>query len=102
MPDSLAVALPAPPARRAECIEGPRPCPWSTCRYHLRVERRGLQAAKADVTQETCALDLAERGGMKLQEVADVLGVTRERVRQIELRALERIRPGVAHLVATG
>ena len=41
---------------------------------------------------ETCALDLADRGGMTLIEVADVLGVTRERVRQIEDSAIEKIR----------
>lgn len=39
--------------------------------------------------QHSCALDLAEeRGGMTLEEISGVLGVTRERVRQIETRGL--------------
>jgi len=41
---------------------------------------------------ETCALDVADRGGATLGEVGSVLGVTRERVRQLEERALRRLR----------
>ncbi len=48
---------------------------------------------------ESCALDLAERGGMTLQEVAEVLGVTRERIRQLESKALRKLKDGTAHLV---
>ena len=33
--------------------------------------------------EETCVLDVAEDKGSTLQKIADVLGVTRERVRQI-------------------
>jgi len=37
---------------------------------------------------ETCSLDVAERGGATLEDVGEVLNVVRERVRQIEMRAL--------------
>lgn len=37
---------------------------------------------------DTCALDVAERGRQKLVEIGRVLRLTRERVRQIEMKAL--------------
>jgi DNA-directed RNA polymerase sigma subunit (sigma70/sigma32) len=41
-----------------------------------------------------CALDIAKSSpeGLPLEEVGKLLGVTRERVRQIEERALEKMR----------
>jgi hypothetical protein len=41
---------------------------------------------------ETCALDVAERGGATLEEVGRLLRVTRERVRQIGNEASRKIR----------
>jgi hypothetical protein len=38
---------------------------------------------------DSCALDIAERGGMTLEEIGSIIGVSRERVRQIEEAALE-------------
>ena len=40
----------------------------------------------------SCALDLAEKGGMTLEEVASRLNVVRERVRQVEERALRTLK----------
>lgn len=45
----------------------------------------------ADETQ-SCALDMADCGPWTHKEIAHVLGMTRERVRQIEREALERAR----------
>lgn len=89
------------PRTRAECTNGPRPCPWVGCRMntYLDVDRRTGRVALSrpgepdEVPADTsCALDLAERGGMSLSEVGDVLGVVRERVRQIEEEALTKVR----------
>jgi len=38
-----------------------------------------------------CALDVADLGGRTLQQISEQLGVTRERVRQVEDRALRRL-----------
>ena len=38
--------------------------------------------------EETCALDVAERGGITLEEVGGLMNLTRERVRQLEAEAL--------------
>jgi hypothetical protein len=44
---------------------------------------------------ETCALDVADRGGMTLEEVGGILNLSRERVRQIQHLALLRIKAGM-------
>lgn len=84
------------PATRAECIDLPRPCPYVGCRYHLAIEvtARGDIAHIGDPAEmaETCALDIADRGGITLEEVGEIYDVTRERVRQIEEKAVRKIR----------
>lgn len=89
----------ARPKTRADCQGGPRPCPFATCRYNLMVEigHGGmLRVTYPDVEFEnrpdTCALDVADRGGETLEGVASILGVTRERVRQLEAHGLKAMR----------
>lgn len=61
---------------RAECLGGPRPCPWVSCRYHLWTEqlvylnprkrgqpRRGHRLTveqMIDAELASCALDVAD------------------------------------------
>jgi hypothetical protein len=71
------------PRTRADCEAGPRPCPWTTCRYHLAPE---------GATAESCALDVAARGGLTLEEIGNLLGVTDERIRQIIAAGLRQLR----------
>lgn len=91
------------PRTRADCVDGPRPCPWVGCRYHLYsdVKWSGTLDVYHDVDplelSESCALDVSARSTHTLGEVAAKLGVTRERVRQIEEMALGKLeRAGVA------
>ena len=42
--------------------------------------------------EDTCALDVAERGGITLEEVGAILNLTRERIRQVEVRGLLKLK----------
>jgi hypothetical protein len=92
--------LPTRPQTRGECADGPRPCPWASCRYHLfldvhptsgsiKLNHPGLEL---DEMRETCALDVADRGETSFAEIGRMLNLTLEGVRQIEIVAGIRIR----------
>lgn len=91
--------LPPLPATRGDCPEE-RPCPHVRCRYHLflDVDRRtgAIKLNFPDIEVEdlpqSCALDVAGREGATLEEVSALMNLTRERVRQIELIALARLK----------
>lgn len=78
----------ARPRTRGECADVPRPCPHRACRYSLLVELRKRPPSSPEAS---CALDLADGGEHTLAEVGAVLGVSRERIRQIEEGALEKL-----------
>ena len=87
------------PKTRADCAQVPRPCPYVACKYslYLDVSETGSiilnfpHLEPGDMPPErSCALDLAERGAMTLEDIAIVTNLTRERIRQVELKALTR------------
>ena len=63
-------------------------CRNTRCRYHL--EHRGYGEHLLRPTRD-CALDVANEGERSTEEVAAILGISRERVRQIEERALRKL-----------
>ena len=88
-----------PPRNRSECIEGPRPCPWVGCKYHLYLDVSKIGSIRYNFPDlepwelaNTCALDIAERGGCTLDEIGMLMNVVRERGRQIEKAALNKLR----------
>ena len=58
-------------------------------RVNMQIDRL-LREIRDD--QPSCALDVAAEGGVTLERVGKILGITRERVRQIERNALARMR----------
>lgn len=88
------------PRTRADCVDGPRPCPWVSCEHHAMIEvddetgHLHFPHGEVDVDElpYTCVLDESDRGGMTLEAVGALTGITRERVRQIEAIALRKIR----------
>lgn len=90
------------PRKRGDCLNGPRPCPYVSCRYHLHLDVRGEHFERVaplppEEMKETCALDVADRGESTLEAVGEIMGVTRERIRQIEAIVLRRLRVSKRH-----
>jgi hypothetical protein len=79
-----------PPNTRAQCDEV-RPCLRIACRYHLCTDHRRWRSLPLSKLPESCALDVADRGPHTLKQVGRLLGVTRERIRQIESAAKRKL-----------
>ena len=95
------------PQTRGDCLTAERPCPWASCRHHLYLDVTDAGSLKINYPDlevweipHTCSLDVAEKGsppgagvgdGSRLEDVAQTLNLTRERVRQIEASALYKL-----------
>jgi len=88
------------PATRGACKEEMRPCPYVSCKHHLYLdvnpETGSIKLNFPDLEvwemAETCSLDVADRGGIRLEEVGEILNLTRERIRQVEVRGLLKLK----------
>lgn len=87
------------PRTREACAEIERPCPYISCKHHLFIDvspRTGaikLNFPDLEVWElkESCALDVADRGGTTLEDVGAIMNLTRERIRQVEVKALAKL-----------
>ncbi len=88
------------PRSRADCAHGPRPCMFVSCKHHLYLDvnpstgsiKLNFPDKEIWEMDETCALDVADRGGLTLEEVGCIMNLTRERIRQVETRGLLKLR----------
>ena len=88
------------PKTRMECTSEQRPCPWVACKHHLYLdvnpETGSIKINFPDLEpwelSHTCALDVADRGGITLEEVGEIMNLTRERIRQVEVRGLLKLK----------
>lgn len=94
------------PKQRGDCEGGARPCPLVSCKYNLYLDvhpqtgsiklnfpDREPEDMPAD---KSCTLDKADDGGHTLESVAELLNITRERVRQVEVKALVKAEVAVS------
>jgi len=87
------------PTTRGECMAMERPCPYFSCRHNLFLDvspttgniKFNFPGLDFDELPETCALDVADQDGMSLSDVGELLNVTRERIRMIEVEALTKV-----------
>jgi hypothetical protein len=88
------------PRSRAECATARRPCMFVSCKHHLYLDvnpetgsiKLNFPDKEIWEMEETCALDVADRGGITLEEVGSIMNLTRERIRQVETRGLLKLR----------
>lgn len=88
------------PKTRADCVNSPRPCVFVSCKYNLYLDvnpetgsiKLNFPDKELFDLEYTCALDVAEKGGITLEEVGEIMNLTRERIRQVETRGLEKVR----------
>lgn len=89
------------PATRAECVDGPRPCVYLTCKHNLL--RRSYDANEVELSDgaasSSCALDVVEMAddpdqehGVSTETVATLMGLGPWEVEVIEAQALTKIR----------
>ncbi|MFY0523964.1 sigma factor-like helix-turn-helix DNA-binding protein [Archangium gephyra] len=88
------------PKTRADCVNGPRPCLFVSCKHNLYLDvnpetgsiKLNFPDKEIWELEHTCALDVAEKGGITLEEVGAIMNLTRERIRQVETRGLLKLR----------
>ena len=90
------------PETRGECAGsvGVRPCPHVSCKHHLYLDvnpetgsiKLNFPHLEVWEMKETCSLDVAGRGGITLEEVGEIMNLTRERIRQVEVRGLLKLK----------
>ncbi len=88
------------PKTRADCVNGPRPCMFVSCKHNLYLDvnpetgsiKLNFPDKEISELPYTCALDVAEKGGITLEEVGEIMNLTRERIRQVETRGLLKLR----------
>jgi hypothetical protein len=93
----------ARPKTRGDCEGDARPCPFVSCKYHLYLDvnpvtghvKYNFPGLEVWELACSCSLDVADGGYHTLEEVADRLGLVRERIRQIELVAVTKVRRAV-------
>jgi hypothetical protein len=96
--------LPPRPRTRKDCQLGgsndTRPCAFVSCRHHLYLDvnpetgsiKFNYPHLEVWELPQSCALDVADRGGVTLDEVGEITNLTRERIRQIEVKGLLKLK----------
>lgn len=87
------------PRTRSDCKDACRPCPWVSCKHHLYLDvnprtgriRRMFPGLEVWELQHTCALDIAEMGGMTHTELSKLMGISVKRLKRAESSGLKKL-----------
>lgn len=99
--ETLALAYQWRPRTRAHCASVPRPCPYVSCSHNLYLDvtdSGGIKFNFPDLEPDelpanaSCALDIAERGGVTEEELVPLLNIVRTRVQQLTEQASRKLR----------
>ncbi len=95
------------PRVRSECPVA-RPCQWVSCKHNLYLD---VHPENGSITfnfpeldpweipaERSCCLDVAELGGLTLEDTGVYVNLTRERIRQIEVKAYMMLREHIRKL----
>lgn len=77
-----------------------RPCGWLSCDQHLYLDvnpetgsiKLNFPSFEPWELKHSCTLDVADRGGITLEDIGEIMNLTRERIRQIEVRGYLQLR----------
>lgn len=94
------------PRTRGDCVDGPRPCPFVSCKHHLYLDvsprtgaiKLNFPALEVDELTESCSLDVADQGGKQLERIGALFNITSGRVGQIEAKAIAKVKSRAAAL----
>jgi len=88
-----------------QCMRQADTCTEMECRHHLLNDdgkagcgQRGKPSTRPQVVDCMCSLVVADRGEHTLDEVGSMMGFSRERARQLEARALQKLAEPLARL----
>lgn len=89
------------PQTRGECETSLRPCPFVGCKFNLYLEidpetgeiTLNFPDIEPDEMKSSCALDIADQGGVPPERVGNLLNETRDKVQRIETIALRKLKP---------
>jgi hypothetical protein len=90
--------LPTRPKTRADCARVPRPCPYVSCRHNLflDVEKKNITLNFEEPEDMhplgSCALDVAEQGGLTSQEIATLMSLDLSKEVKLEDKAIRKLR----------
>ncbi len=94
------------PRNRGECLKSFRPCPFVGCRFHLYLDilpkgkiRYNFPHLEPHEMKDSCALDIADKGGISLEKLAKATNLTRERCRQVIQATQKKIMGRLRELV---
>lgn len=98
------------PTTRGDCAKVARPCPHVSCKFNLYLDVNPKTGAVKfnfpDIEPEemthSCVLDVTDTGYQTLEQVAIIMNMTRERIRQVEVTAMAKVGPGLRQHVEDG